>query len=155
MWLLFPFGLHYCHNQAPSNQNIQRLQVNQYPTNNRNSKYSYQSTVKIKASSQISYAMLYRIYSTISRDPKLWTCRLGITRTKNKSKTPSYKLRPIHYYKTELLTTEMVYRAEKPRQVFCWALSLSFKTTETRSRNKSISWLQIEYELNVWLSKLS
>ena len=26
-------------------------------------------------------------------------------RTKNKSKTPGYKLRPIHYYKTELLTT--------------------------------------------------
>ena len=47
----------------------------------------------------------YRIYSTISRDPKRWTCRLGITRTKNKSKTPGYKPRPIHYYKTELLTT--------------------------------------------------
>ena len=47
----------------------------------------------------------YRIYSTVSRDPKLWTCRLGITRTKNKSKTPGYKPRPIHYYKTELLTT--------------------------------------------------
>ena len=47
----------------------------------------------------------YRIYSTISRDPKLWTCRLGITRTKNKSKTPGYKPRPIHYNKTGLLTT--------------------------------------------------
>ena len=44
---------------------------------------------------------IYRIYSAISRDPKLWTCRLGITRTKNKSKTPGYKPRPIHYYKTE------------------------------------------------------
>ena len=47
----------------------------------------------------------YRIYSAVSRDPKLWTCRLGITRTKNKLKTPSYKPRPIHYYKTELLIT--------------------------------------------------
>ena len=49
--------------------------------------------------------LTYRIYSTISRDPKLWTCRLRITRTTNKSKTPDYKARPIHYYKTELLTT--------------------------------------------------
>ena len=47
----------------------------------------------------------YHIYLTISRNPKLWTCRLSITRTKNKSKTPGYKPRPIHYYKTELLTT--------------------------------------------------
>ena len=48
---------------------------------------------------------IYRIYSAISRDPKLCTCRLGITRTKNKSKTSGYWPRPINYYKTELLTT--------------------------------------------------
>ena len=53
----------------------------------------------------IPYLFDYKPISAISRDPKLWTCRLGITRTKNKSKTPGYKPRPIHYYKTELLTT--------------------------------------------------
>ena len=53
----------------------------------------------------IPYLFDYKPISAISRDPKLWTCRLGITRTKNKSKTPGYKPRPIHYYKTELVTT--------------------------------------------------
>ena len=53
---------------------------------------------------KLPYLFDYKPISAISRDPKLWTCRLGITRTKNKSKTPSYKPRPIHYYKTELLT---------------------------------------------------
>ena len=47
----------------------------------------------------------YRIYSAKSRDPKICTCRLDITKTKNKSKTPGFKPRPIHYYKTELLIT--------------------------------------------------
>ena len=50
----------------------------------------------------------YRIYSAansaVSRDPKLCTCRFGMTGAKNKSKTPGYKLRPIDFYKTELLT---------------------------------------------------
>ena len=54
---------------------------------------------------QVPYLFGYKPILAISRDPKLWTCRLGITRTKNKSKTPGYKPRPIHYYKTELLTT--------------------------------------------------
>ena len=54
---------------------------------------------------KIPYLFDYKPISAISQDPKLWTCRLGITRTKNKSKTPGYKPRPIHYYKTELLTT--------------------------------------------------
>ena len=54
---------------------------------------------------QIPYLFDYKPISAISRDPKLWTCRLGVTRTKNKSKTLGYKPRPIHYYKTELLTT--------------------------------------------------
>ena len=54
---------------------------------------------------KVPYLFDYKPISAISRDPKLWTCRLGITRTKNKSKTPGYKPRPIHYYKTELLTT--------------------------------------------------
>ena len=53
----------------------------------------------------LPYLFDYKPISAISRDPKLWTCRLGITRTKNKSKTPGYKPRPIHYYKTELVTT--------------------------------------------------
>ena len=54
---------------------------------------------------QLPYLFDYKPISAISRDPKLWTCRLSITRTKNKSKTPGYKPRPIHYYKTELVTT--------------------------------------------------
>ena len=53
----------------------------------------------------LPYLFDYKPILAISRDPRLWTCRLGITRTKNKSKTPGYKLRPIHYCKTELLTT--------------------------------------------------
>ena len=52
----------------------------------------------------LPYLFDYKPILAISRDPRLWTCRLGITRTKNKSKTPGYKLRPIHYCKTELLT---------------------------------------------------
>ena len=54
----------------------------------------------------LPYLFSYKPISAMSRDPKLCTCRLGITRTKNKSKTPSYKPRPIHYYKTELLPTK-------------------------------------------------
>ena len=46
-------------------------------------------------------------------------------------------------------------QSRKAEVSFCRALILYFKTTETRSRNKSISWLQSEYELNAWLSKLS
>ena len=57
----------------------------------------------------IPYLFDYKPISAISRDPKLWTCWLGITRTKNKSKTPGYKPRPIHCYKTELLTTGKPY----------------------------------------------
>ena len=53
---------------------------------------------------RLPYLFDYKPISAISRDPKLWTCRLGITRTKNKSKTRGYKPGPIHYYKTELLT---------------------------------------------------
>ena len=37
---------------------------------------------------------VYRIYSAISRDPKLCTCRLGITRTKTKSKTSAISRDP-------------------------------------------------------------
>ena len=55
----------------------------------------------------------YRIYSAISRDLKHCACRLGITRTKNKSKTPGYKPRPIRYYKTELLITGNLTFSEK------------------------------------------
>ena len=50
------------------------------------------------------YLFGYKANSAVSRDPKLCTCRFGMTRAKNKSKTPGYKLRPIDFYKTELLT---------------------------------------------------
>lgn len=52
----------------------------------------------------LPYLFGYNTISAILWDPKLCTSRLSITRTKNKLKTPRYKLRPIHYYKTELLT---------------------------------------------------
>ena len=36
------------------------------------------------------YLFNYKLISAISRDRKLWTCRLGMTITKNKVKTPGY-----------------------------------------------------------------
>ena len=48
-----------------------------------------------------------------------------------------------------------VFRAQsKNTETVGWASILYFKTTETRSWNKSISWLQGECELNVILKTL-
>ena len=41
----------------------------------------------------LPYLFGYKANSAVSRDPKLCTCRFGMMRAKNKSKTPGYKLR--------------------------------------------------------------
>ena len=61
--------------------------------------------VSLLSSKSNSHFTYYETILALSRDPKFCTCRLGITRTKNKSKTPGYRPRPINYYRTELLTT--------------------------------------------------